>query len=240
MAIFFLDKDPVFPPATLAEGNGLLAIGGDLSPQRLLEAYSRGIFPWFSKGDPLLWWSTDPRLVLRPEWLHVPGSLKKVIKRGVFNITYDRAFNEVIAACARARRPEGAGTWITREMKSAYIRLHKLGYAHSVEAWIPGDDGVSKLVGGLYGVALGGCFFGESMFHDQPDASKVAFATLVTDLQRWGFSIIDCQMTTQHLLRFGAREISRDEFLAILAQVRLHGVSAESWQIFRDTCLTNP
>ncbi|MBF0422091.1 MAG: leucyl/phenylalanyl-tRNA--protein transferase [Magnetococcales bacterium] len=230
MAIFLLDKDPVFPPPTLAEGNGLLAIGGDLSPERLLEAYSRGIFPWFSPGDPLLWWSTDPRLVLKPEELHVPGSLKKVMKRGQFKITYDRMFSEVIAACARAKRPEGEGTWITREMKIAYIRLHKMGYAHSVEAWKVVEEGV-RLVGGLYGVALGGCFFGESMFHECPDASKVAFVTLVRDLQTWGFSIIDCQMTTRHLLRFGAREMSRSAFLRILEEVVDKPVSKESWQI---------
>ncbi|HIJ83776.1 MAG TPA: leucyl/phenylalanyl-tRNA--protein transferase [Magnetococcales bacterium] len=228
MAVFLLSEDPTFPPASMAEGNGLLAVGGDLSSQRLLAAYSGGIFPWFSEGDPLLWWSPDPRLVLEPGWLHVSGSLKKTIKRGIFSITFDQAFADVIKACACAGRPEGRGTWITRGMMDAYIRLHELGHAHSVEAWMS-VDGQSRLAGGLYGVAMGGCFFGESMFYDFPDASKVAFVTLVKQLEAWGFSIIDCQMTTQHLLRFGAREISREKFLQSLEQSLRNSVFQGRW-----------
>ncbi|MEO5330297.1 MAG: leucyl/phenylalanyl-tRNA--protein transferase [Magnetococcus sp. THC-1_WYH] len=228
--VFLLSGSMAFPQATLAEANGLLAVGGDLSPHRLLAAYSGGIFPWFSDGDPLLWWSPDPRLVLEPGWLHIPGSLKKTIRRGVFSVTCDQAFSEVIARCARANRPEGQGTWITREMMAAYIRLHEWGHAHSVEAWTTGEEN-PRLVGGLYGVALGGCFFGESMFHEQPDASKVAFVTLVKKLEEWGFSLIDCQMTTHHLLRFGAREISRSAFLQTLERVLSQPVAQCSWNL---------
>ncbi|MBF0347120.1 MAG: leucyl/phenylalanyl-tRNA--protein transferase [Magnetococcales bacterium] len=229
MALFLLTEDPGFPAASLAEKNGLLAIGGDLSPRRLLAAYAGGIFPWFSEGDPLLWWSPDPRLILEPDRLHIPGSLKKTLKRGTFDITCDAAFTEVITACARANRPEANGTWITREMIAAYVRLHELGFAHSVEAWMT-RDGARQLAGGLYGIALGGCFFGESMFHHQPDASKAAFVTLVRKLADWGYSLIDCQMTTPHLLRFGAREISREQFLARLHEVLSHRVSEDRWQ----------
>ncbi len=220
MPIYRLPPEPVFPPPHMAEENGLLAIGGDLSPERLIAAYSEGIFPWYSEGQPLLWWSPDPRLVLKPDWLHVPRSLKKTIRRQSFAITFDCAFPQVIRACADLRAGSGddddeGGTWITVDMESAYVELHRLGIAHSVEAWVLEADG-PLLAGGAYGVALGGCFFGESMFHRRTDASKVAFVALVERLRRLGFSIIDCQMTTDHLLRFGAREVPRALFLTEL------------------------
>ena len=221
MPVFRLPPEPVFPPPALAEENGLLAVGGDLTPERLLAAYAEGIFPWYSEGQPLLWWSPDPRLVLKPGWLHLSRSLKRTIRRQTYAVTFDCAFSQVIDACAEDRESGaateegGPGTWITEEMARAYVTLHRLGVAHSVEAWIL-EEGAPLLAGGLYGVALGGCFFGESMFHRRPDASKVAFAALVGRLHRLGFTLIDCQMTTDHLLRFGAREMARRDFLTEL------------------------
>jgi len=191
----------------------LLAIGGDLSPQRLLIAYERGIFPWYSEDTPILWWSPDPRLVLFPNELKVSKSLQRVIKKGIFRVTYDLAFREVMQCCATAPRSnQEAGTWIMPEMIDAYHRLHQLGHAHSIESWHEGE-----LVGGLYGVALGRIFFGESMFALKTDASKVAFVHLMRRLYRWGFELVDCQVTTAHLQRFGAREIARERFLTLLA-----------------------
>ena len=210
MPVFQLDEAPIFPPPELAEENGLLAVGGDLSPKRLITAYSMGIFPWYSQGQPLLWWSPDPRLILRPQWLHVPKSLKKTIKKQIFTITFDCAFKSVMHACAQVR--EMSGTWITPQMEEAYGLLHTMGYAHSVEAWIlEGEQTV--LAGGVYGLALGDCFFGESMFQIRSDASKVALVFLVNHLKNRGFRLMDCQMTTDHMLRFGAKEISRSQFL---------------------------
>ncbi len=188
-------------------------MGGDLSEDRLLLAYSMGIFPWYAEGSPILWWSPDPRLVLIPGNLKVSRSLRQTIKKGVYKISMDRAFDEVVRGCATAHRGKEGETWITDEMAEAYIRLHKSGYAHSVESWYEG-----RLAGGLYGVALGAAFFGESMFARRPDASKAAFASLVGQLACWNFELIDCQVTTGHLIRFGAREIPRTEFLKLLAR----------------------
>jgi leucyl/phenylalanyl-tRNA--protein transferase len=186
----------------------LLAVGGDLSPERLLLSYSMGIFPWFSEGDPILWWSPDPRCILEPDELRVSRSLAKVLRKGIFTVTFDRAFNEVITSCAKIRKQKGEETWITKEMLEAYCRLHKMGFAHSVECWHKG-----ALAGGLYGVCLGRCFFGESMFHRVTNASKIAFVTLAHRLREEGFELIDCQLPTAHLASLGARKISREEFL---------------------------
>ena len=192
----------------MREPNGLLAAGADLSPGRLLDAYRRGIFPWFGDEDPLLWWSPDPRMVLFVDELHLSRSLRKTMRSGRFVVTADRAFSAVMSGCAEPRG-DSEGTWITTEMRAAYARLAALGYAHSIEAW---QD--EQLVGGLYGVAIGRIFFGESMFARVSDASKVAFATLVRQLQQWQFRMIDCQMPTAHLASLGAREIPRPDFLA--------------------------
>jgi leucyl/phenylalanyl-tRNA--protein transferase len=206
--IYRLPREPVFPDPARAEPDGLLAVGGDLSPERLLTAYAQGIFPWYSDPNPILWWSPDPRLVLEPAALHVPRSLRKAIRAGRFRVTADQAFARVIARCAGRERPGQDGTWITDEMREAYVELHGLGFAHSFEAWEEGE-----LAGGLYGVSLGAAFFGESMFADRPDASKVAFVRSVEWLAARGVSLIDCQVRTEHLVRFGARELSRATFL---------------------------
>jgi leucyl/phenylalanyl-tRNA--protein transferase len=212
VAIFRLPPRLVaFPDPALAEADGLLAVGGDLSSERLLAAYAAGIFPWFNDDTPILWWSPDPRLVLLPEELHVSASLRRTLRRARYRVTADRAFARVIRRCATCERPGQDGTWITGDMIGAYERLHRLGYAHSFEAW-EGD----ALAGGLYGVSLGAAFFGESMFADRPDASKVAFATSVEYLAHRGVGLVDCQVKTDHLQRFGAREIPRSEFLSRL------------------------
>jgi leucyl/phenylalanyl-tRNA--protein transferase len=192
----------------LAIAEGLLAVGGDLSVERLVLAYSQGIFPWYAEDDPILWWSPDPRLVLYPAELHVSRSLRKVLRQQTFVVTLDQAFSRVIRACAGNRGPDHPGTWIVPEMMAAYEALHAAGLAHSVEAW-QGD----MLAGGLYGVSLGGVFFGESMFTRVSNASKVALVRLVAGLRRAGFRLIDCQVTTAHLMRLGAREISRTRFM---------------------------
>lgn len=205
--------DTPFPPVELAltEPNGLLAIGGSLEPERLLNAYRAGIFPWYSDGQPILWWSPDPRSVLFPEHLQVSRSLRKTVRQARFRITLDCAFDQVIDQCARTPRPGQDGTWIVDEMLQAYRRLHRLGHAHSVEAW---QDG--RLVGGLYGVAVGRVFFGESMFSRVSEASKVAFVHFVGTLATWGYRLIDCQMETAHLNRFGARNLPRGQFVELL------------------------
>lgn len=208
MPVYRLIPQPVFPPPELAEPDGLLAVGGDLSPPRLLLAYSMGIFPWFNEGEPILWWSPDPRCVLAPGELKVSRSLSKVLRRQTFAVTFDRAFREVVTLCAELRRQGGEGTWIGAEMLEAYCRLHEMGFAHSVECWRGGE-----LAGGLYGVCLGRCFFGESMFHRVADASKVAFATLAGRLGERGFELIDCQLPTPHLMSLGTKEVPREEFL---------------------------
>lgn len=211
MPLFRLTEQIAFPHPDLAEENGLLAIGGDLSPARLLCAYRHGIFPWFGPGDPLLWWFISPRLVIFPEEFRVPGRLSRYRRKTAITITFDQAFAEVIGECARVREESGQGTWITPPMQQAFIRLHQLGYAHSVEC----RDG-ARLVGGLYGIALGQVFFGESMFSRTASSSQFALMALVDILRRKKFKLIDCQMTTQHLLRFGAREISGKEFQNLL------------------------
>lgn len=205
----WLDLRDPFPPVerALREPNGLLAAGADLSVQRLLDAYARGIFPWFSDDDPVLWWSPDPRMVLFPGELHVSRSLRRTIRSGRFHVTLDRAFREVMGGCA-GPRADGAGTWITAYMIDAYERLASLGIAHSVEVWAG-----EVLAGGLYGVALGRMFYGESMFSARRDGSKVALTYLVRQLERWGFAPMDCQMSTAHLVSMGAREIPRAAFL---------------------------
>jgi leucyl/phenylalanyl-tRNA--protein transferase len=212
MPVYQLSEDLVFPPPYLASKSGLLAIGGDLSCKRLLLAYSMGIFPWYSAGEPILWWSPDPRLVLYPDEFKISRSLKKTIKKQAFNVTMDRAFDDVISECAQVRLENNEGTWIVQEMVRAYCRLHENGFAHSVEAW---QDG--SLAGGLYGVSLGKCFFGESMFTRIANASKVALAALMAYLQARDFAFIDCQIATEHLISFGAREISRSRYLKELA-----------------------
>jgi leucyl/phenylalanyl-tRNA---protein transferase len=219
------DVDPL-PPVTqaLRRPNGLLAAGGGLSVTRLVEAYSSGCFPWYSEGEPVLWWSPDPRMVLIPAELHVPRSLERRLRRGDFRITADRAFADVIAGCAEPR--DEGGTWITAEMIDAYERLHAAGFAHSVEAWQ--ED---TLVGGLYGVGIGCVFFGESMFTRVPDASKAAFATMVRRFVECGIGLIDCQMKTAHLVRFGAREVPRPEFLARLQSLIAVPTPAELWRL---------
>ncbi len=210
MPVFRLDQRLIFPPPELAE-DGLLAIGGDLSVDRLILAYSQGIFPWYSEGQPILWHSPDPRMVLRAEELHVPRSLAKLRRQSRFEITLDTSFADVIEACGKVKRPGQRGTWITRAMKRAYAALHLAGYAHSVEARLDG-----ALVGGLYGVSLGSVFFGESMFARAPEASKLAFVTLVEQLRTWGITLIDCQVHTDHLARFGATEWPRAQYMAAL------------------------
>jgi len=216
-APFWIDSnDPEinFPDVELAlrDPDGLLALGGDLSVPRLLYAYRHGIFPWFGSRQPILWWSPDPRLVLYPSDLHISRSLARTVRRGRFRVTFDRDFAGVIEHCAAPRSGQ-AGTWITPEMQAAYAELHAAGYAHSVECWLDGE-----LVGGLYGVAIGHIFFGESMFTRVPDASKVAFVQLVRELQLRKFRLIDCQVYTTHLASLGAITIKRREFIRILEE----------------------
>jgi leucyl/phenylalanyl-tRNA--protein transferase len=211
MPVYRLPVEPIFPPASDAEESGLLAVGGELSPERLLAAYQRGIFPWPVEGLPLPWFSPDPRWVILPPELHVPRRLERSLRAQRYEVRLDTAFERVIGACAEAPRREQDGTWITPEMVEAYVRLHALGCAHSAEAW-RGDD----LVGGLYGVSLGGCFFGESMFTCAPDASKTALVTLIRQLGAWGFTLFDCQTHTPHVERLGARAWPRARFLQAL------------------------
>lgn len=205
-----------FPPLqdALTQPNGLLAIGGELSAERLLNAYQKGIFPWFSEGQPILWWSPDPRMVLFPRELMVSRSLNKRLKKSDYEIRYNTAFKQVMKACAMASRPDQDGTWITDEIIEGYCELYELGYAISAETWRDG-----QLVGGLYGVKIGCMFYGESMFHHATDASKLAFVALVRKLQGEGVEMIDCQMKTAHLASFGAREIDRAEFSQRLAKL---------------------
>ena len=224
MPVFQLSDNLLFPPPALAREDGLLAVGGDLSVERLLLAYRQGIFPWYSPGDPILWWSPNPRLVLIPEEFHLAKRLGRTIRQQVFSTTFDTDFSGVIRACAETRRKEGEGTWLSEEMIEAYQRLHDLGYAHSVECWQGG-----KLVGGLYGVSLGAVFFGESMFSLVSDSSKIALAGLVGRLKDWAFELIDCQVGTGHLQRLGAREISGEEFSARLTQAVARPSRLGSW-----------
>ena len=216
--------DP-FPPVSkaLRSPNGLLCAGADLSPARLLDAYSRGIFPWFSEGEPILWWSPHPRMVLFPAELKVSRSLRKAVAKGIFQTRFDTAFAEVMRACAEPRDGQ-AGTWIVPEMVAAYTRLHELGFAHSVESWRDG-----RLAGGLYGILLGRVFFGESMFSRETDASKVALVKLVARLEALGVGLIDCQQATRHLASLGAREIPRREFAQRLAESIQYPPTGSRW-----------
>ncbi|MGZ0019780.1 leucyl/phenylalanyl-tRNA--protein transferase [Nitrosomonas sp. wSCUT-2] len=218
-----------FPPLekALDDPNGLLAVGGDLSPQRLIEAYRSGIFPWFNEDEPIFWWSPDPRMVLFPGELKISRSLRKTLHKEYYQIRTDTAFTQVMQACAAPRKGQ-SGTWIHPEMIAAYTALHDMGLAHSVETWIDGE-----LVGGLYGVALGKVFFGESMFSRSTDASKIAFVHLVKQLQYWEFGLIDCQVKTHHLSSLGAREISRASFSRQLETLISNCISGAKWNFDR-------
>ena len=234
MTIPWLDPDDPFPgvETALREPNGLLAAGGGLSADRLLDAYRHGVFPWFGDDDPVLWWTPDPRMVLWLGELHVSRSLRRTARSGRFTITLDTAFEDVIAGCAEPR-DEDAGTWITAEMLEAYAELAKRGHAHSVEAWLGG-----QLAGGLYGVAVGRMFYGESMFSRTADASKLSLACLVRQLQRWGFELIDCQMSTPHLASLGARDIPRREFIRHLHRLAALPAVPSPWAFEPDVLAT--
>lgn len=224
MPVFKLTDELVFPHPKLAE-DGLLAVGGDLRPERLLLAYSNGIFPWpEDEESPLLWASPDVRLVLVPQNLHVSKRLQRMIRQNKFSITFDAQFPEVIKRCAQVPRPGQYGTWITRDMIQAYIRLHELGFAHSVESYYAGE-----LVGGIYGISLGGAFFGESMFYVMPNASRVALYHLVQRLQHWEFDFLDAQVRTAHMLQWGAHEITREEYLHLLKRSLQKSTRRGNW-----------
>jgi len=225
MPIYRLGASPAFPPPEEAEEEGLLAVGGDLSPQRLLTAYAMGVFPWYQE-EPILWYSPDPRTVLVPSELRVSRRLRRTLSQGLFDLRLDSAFEEVIRSCATVPRRGGRGTWITPDMIDAYCTLHELGFAHSSEAWCEG-----KLVGAVYGVSLGGSFFGESMFFRQRDASKAALVALVWQTEAWGFELFDCQMPTEHLTRFGARAWPRDRFLRTLCESMEQPTRRGRWQL---------
>jgi len=223
-----LDPDNPYQPfpdirQALTEPNGLLAVGGCLSPVRLLNAYRHGIFPWYGNDDPILWWSPDPRWVIHPQDYKPARSLAKQMRRGVFTFSYDRAFDEVLKGCA-APRADVAGTWITQEMQAAYLALYRMGFAHSFEAW-QGD----KLVGGLYGVTIGRVFFGESMFHRVSNASKAVFAYAMTRLAVWGYKLVDCQVHSAHLESLGAEAMSRTDFARKLYVICKHEPLAGAW-----------
>jgi len=226
MPIYLLTDDIIFPPVNMATPEGLLAVGGDLSLRRLLLAYQSGIFPWYSDDGPILWWSPDPRLVLYLSELKVSHSLKKTIRKAHYKVTMDMHFQQVIESCAQTRKKSGQGTWITADMVKAYTHLHKMGYAHSVETWYQ-----NEIVGGLYGVSLGRCFFGESMFSTMTDASKVALVYLRDYLQDRKFDIIDCQMPTDHLIRMGARTITRSVFISQINLSLQHPTPKGPWRL---------
>jgi leucyl/phenylalanyl-tRNA--protein transferase len=224
MPVFRLRPNLPFPPPEMAEPEGLLAVGGDLSLRRLLAAYRAGIFPWYEEGSPILWWSPDPRFVLLPADFHVPDSLRRIVRTGRFRVTFDAEFHRVMESCGATPRRHETGTWITPEMVRAYVALHEAGHAHSVEVWL-GDE----LAGGLYGVSVGACFCGESMFTRVSNASKVGFVTLVERLKRQGCALIDCQMETDHLRRFGAVAIPRAEYLRRLDEAAHRGERPGKW-----------
>lgn len=224
MPVYQLDNEPVFPYPDLASASGLLAIGGDLSEERLIQAYAHGIFPWYSEGDPIMWWSPDPRMVLDLRDFKVSKSLRRLVQQKVFEVSFDACFREVIEACSQVPRKGQPGTWITHEMMDAYTKLHHRGLAHSVEVFSAG-----RLAGGLYGVSLGKAFFGESMFHHRRDASKVALYHLVERLRKWDFRFIDAQVETEHMASFGAENISRREFLEQLRLAVNEPTQAGKW-----------
>lgn len=226
MPVYRLSQKLLFPPPEGASPEGVVAVGGDVSVERLVLAYSQGIFPWPVEDLPLLWFSPDPRFVLDLTRVHVPRSLRKRIAHGGYQVRFDTAFAEVIAECSKAPRPGQNGTWITDELKRGFGALHEVGLAHSIEAY---EDGA--LVGGLYGVSLGGAFFGESMFARAPDASKVAFVTLLGHLIAWGFTFVDCQVRTEHLARFGAEDWPRPLFLATLRDALERETRAGTWRV---------
>lgn len=227
MSVFLLNQELSFPSPELADPTGLLAIGGDLRPERLLLAYVNGIFPWYNRDEPILWWSPDPRLVLFPSKLHISKRLMRTFRSNRFQITFDAAFERTIRACGESRLEKGEDTWLNEDMIQAYSKLHHMGFAHSAEAWMD-----NQLVGGLYGVAIGQVFYGESMWTKVTDASKVAFVTLVQRLMEWDFQLIDCQVTTNHLMSFGAEEIPRRLFLKLLNKyIRLSNKSpSKTWR----------
>ena len=224
MPVYQLGQALVFPDPEWANPEGVLAVGGDLRVERLLLAYHQGIFPWYEEGSPIVWWSPPSRCVLHPEEFHASRSLKRLIRQERFAISLDRAFGPVIRACAETRLAKGQDTWITRDMVEAYCALHEAGFAHSVEVW----DG-RRLAGGMYGVSLGGAFFGESMFSRVSNASKVAFFSLTRQLEEWGFSLFDCQISNPHLHSLGAYDIPRAEFLARLSQALSRPTRRGSW-----------
>ena len=236
MSLPWIDDDDQDFPATelaLTEPNGLLAAGGDLSIERLLKAYHRGIFPWYEEGQPVLWWSPEPRMVLQPDQLRISRSLRKLLRQGRYRLSMDSAFSDVIAACAEIRR--GAhGTWITHDMQSAYAELHAMGFAHSVEVWLD-----RELVGGLYGVALGQIFFGESMFSKRDNTSKLALVYLVKQLQQWNYQLIDCQVSSEHLFSLGATEVSRQVFQQKLELLVAASGRSGRWQFDTDLLTGN-
>lgn len=226
MPVFQLTNEPVFPPPQMARKDGLLAVGGDLLPERLIRAYSLGIFPWYAPGEPILWWAPTPRLVLFPGEFKRSRRLERIIRQGTFKISMDQNFRQVIASCADTRLQKGEETWIDSEMLQAYCTLHELGFAHSVECW---HNGI--LAGGLYGISLGTVFFGESMFSSKANSSKIALATLVDRMLAWNFEMIDCQIGTRHLMSLGAREIPGDEFYPRLARCMREPTRRGIWQI---------
>lgn len=220
MSLIWLDDSHDFPPLG-GSVDGLIAVGGDLSPKRILAAYERGIFPWFSEGEPPLWWSPDPRMILLPENLKISKSMRQVLRKKYFQVEFDTRFDDVIKACADTPRSHEEGTWISADIIQAYSELHKMGHAHSVEVLNPNG----QLVGGLYGMAIGGCFFGESMFSKESNASKVAFISLVEWLQARGFSLIDCQVHTNHLQSLGAHIVPRKTFISMMNEAMKYPVN---------------
>lgn len=230
MPVFSLPPEHIFPDPALSRSDGLLAVGGDLHPHRLLLAYSLGIFPWYSEGQPILWHSPDPRFVLYPQELHVGRSLRKRMRQKPYRLSLDTAFARVVDGCAKAPRAGQQGTWITRAMRQGYEELHQLGFAHSVEVW----DADDQLVGGLYGVSIGRVYFGESMFARAPDASKIGFVMLVLQMSRWGITLIDSQVHTDHLERFGARDIPRSQYLGELQSRAHEGGRRGPWSFDED------
>ena len=228
MPIFQLSDSILFPPPHLAE-EGLLAVGGDLSSERLLAAYKSGIFPWYSEEDPILWWSPDPRVILRPSEIHIARRLKRTIRQDIFEVRADSAFSTVIERCASTPRPGEDGTWIFPEMIDAYTRLHELGYAHSIECWRN-----NELVGGLYGVSVGACFFAESMYSHVDNASKIALTALALQCCSWDFTFIDCQFSTSHLIRMGVQSIPREIFLEHIEKALCSKTRRGIWQLNPD------